>query len=131
MSGPFVWRYRSSDGDALGESEESWFFDLPQGAWERQEAKNRELRQNVRQNIADAPGNGSRAGDPLSTLWARGNRSLTIDRIREATPSLIATKSRPMFPGDAVPTTIGSITNTRPVAEGVAGTGRASHWMLW
>ncbi len=28
-----------------------WYFDLPQGAWERQEAKNRDLRQTVRRNI--------------------------------------------------------------------------------
>jgi signal peptidase I len=37
------------------ENPESWYFDLPSGAWERQEAKNRELRQRVLNNLDDAP----------------------------------------------------------------------------
>ncbi|MCA9826087.1 MAG: hypothetical protein KC479_11745, partial [Dehalococcoidia bacterium] len=43
-----------SDGERLDEVFESppdetqdWYFDLPQGAWERQEAKNRNLRQTL------------------------------------------------------------------------------------
>ncbi|MFN0095208.1 MAG: hypothetical protein ACKVVT_10620 [Dehalococcoidia bacterium] len=43
------------DDDALGlaslADEETWFFDLPSGAWERQEEKNRTLRQNLVQNL--------------------------------------------------------------------------------
>ena len=31
--------------------EEGWYFDLPAGAWERQEAKNRLLRDNIRANV--------------------------------------------------------------------------------
>ncbi|MCA9829542.1 MAG: hypothetical protein R3B97_17305 [Dehalococcoidia bacterium] len=31
--------------------EEGWYFDLPVGAWERQEAKNRVLRDNIRANV--------------------------------------------------------------------------------
>ncbi|MGD9933121.1 MAG: hypothetical protein AB7T37_05320 [Dehalococcoidia bacterium] len=31
--------------------EEGWYFDLPAGAWERQEAKNRVLRDNIRANV--------------------------------------------------------------------------------
>jgi len=38
-------------GDPAGEPDDSWYFDLPSGAWERQEAKNKELRENVRRNI--------------------------------------------------------------------------------
>ena len=37
-------RPQNSDGDDAEDSE-SWYFDLPTGAWERQEAKNRRLRQ--------------------------------------------------------------------------------------
>ena len=37
------------------ENPESWYFDLPSGAWERQEAKNRELRQRVLNNLDDEP----------------------------------------------------------------------------
>ena len=37
------------------ENPESWYFDLPSGAWERQEAKNRELRQRVLNNLDEAP----------------------------------------------------------------------------
>ncbi|MEO9255254.1 MAG: hypothetical protein ABI305_06935, partial [Tepidiformaceae bacterium] len=37
------------------ESPESWYFDLPSGAWERQEEKNRELRRRVQSNIDEEP----------------------------------------------------------------------------
>ncbi len=40
---------RSDDEEV--ESDGSWYFDLPSGAWERQEAKNRELREHVRENL--------------------------------------------------------------------------------
>lgn len=44
------------EGDGLGpSSDDGWYFDLPSGAWERQEQKNRELRESVRQNIDDGP----------------------------------------------------------------------------
>ncbi|MCC7364239.1 MAG: signal peptidase I [Dehalococcoidia bacterium] len=36
------------------ESDGGWYFDLPNGAWERQEAKNRQLRQSVRDNIDES-----------------------------------------------------------------------------
>jgi hypothetical protein len=32
-------------------NEEGWYFDLPAGAWERQEAKNRALREHIRANV--------------------------------------------------------------------------------
>ena len=42
---------RGLEEDFDGESEESgWYFDLPQGAWERQQEKSRELREGVRSN---------------------------------------------------------------------------------
>ncbi len=37
------------------ESDAGWYFDLPNGAWERQEAKNRELRQSLRRNMDAEP----------------------------------------------------------------------------
>ena len=37
--------------DWSGDEDTAWYFDLPDGAWARQEQKNRELRENVRQNI--------------------------------------------------------------------------------
>ncbi len=36
-----------------GENPDGWYFDLPSGAWERQEQKNRELRQRLINNIED------------------------------------------------------------------------------
>ena len=52
------------DSESL-ESEEGWYFDLPNGAWERQEEKNRELRERIRgnitQNAAQEPFRGRRA----------------------------------------------------------------------
>ncbi|MGE5595820.1 MAG: signal peptidase I [Hyphomicrobiales bacterium] len=44
---------REPDDGFDAESDSGWYFDLPSGAWERQEAKNRELRQSVRQNVED------------------------------------------------------------------------------
>jgi hypothetical protein len=60
-----------NDGERLDEVFESppdetqdWFFDLPQGAWERQEAKNRNLRQTLLNKQHDAPAAESRAPKP-------------------------------------------------------------------
>ncbi len=36
---------------AESDSEQTWYFDLPDGAWDRQEQKNRSLRDTVRQNV--------------------------------------------------------------------------------
>lgn len=45
------------EGDAhnpeAGDASDGWYFDLPTGAWERQEQKNRELRERVRQNVEE------------------------------------------------------------------------------
>lgn len=47
---------RSLENFFDGESEDSgWYFDLPQGAWERQQQKSRELRQSVRSKADDIP----------------------------------------------------------------------------
>jgi signal peptidase I len=43
-------REYSADSDQPAD-DGSWYFDLPKGAWERQEEKNRQLRQNVRGNF--------------------------------------------------------------------------------
>ncbi len=42
------------EGQRDPESPGSWFFDPPGGAWQRQEAKNRELRDRVSENIEDS-----------------------------------------------------------------------------
>ncbi len=42
----------SADTAEGADEAEAWYFDLPQGAWERQEQKNRTLRQTVKQNIS-------------------------------------------------------------------------------
>ena len=41
------------DEKAGGEDPQGWYFDLPGGAWERQEEKNRTLRQRVLGNISE------------------------------------------------------------------------------
>src|SRR5688572_4426159 len=46
---------RPDDASEEEESDAGWYFDLPKGAWERQEAKNRELRQSVRRNMDAEP----------------------------------------------------------------------------
>ncbi|MFN8508816.1 MAG: signal peptidase I [Dehalococcoidia bacterium] len=43
--------HQGPDGFESPESEDGWYFDLPSGAWERQEEKNRELRERIRGNI--------------------------------------------------------------------------------
>ncbi|MBI2767230.1 MAG: signal peptidase I [Chloroflexi bacterium] len=54
-------------GEEASESEpaDGWYFDLPNGAWERQEAKNQELRQSVRRNIADDQSDDETRQDPF------------------------------------------------------------------
>ncbi|MBE0609254.1 MAG: signal peptidase I [Dehalococcoidia bacterium] len=44
---------RPLDDEAGGEDPQGWYFDLPGGAWERQEEKNRTLRQRVLGNISE------------------------------------------------------------------------------
>ena len=45
---------RPPDDEATGaEDPQAWYFDLPRGAWERQEQKNRALRERVLGNIAE------------------------------------------------------------------------------
>ena len=58
--------------DEGGEPEDSerWYFDLPSGAWERQEAKNRELRERVRGNFEDVE-----AEPPVSDPFATSSTS--------------------------------------------------------
>ncbi|MEX0781117.1 MAG: signal peptidase I [Dehalococcoidia bacterium] len=46
---------RPDDTSEEEEGDAGWYFDLPKGAWERQEAKNRELRQSVRRNMDSEP----------------------------------------------------------------------------
>ncbi len=46
--------HQGPDGFESPESEEGWYFDLPNGAWERQEEKNRELRERIRGNITQS-----------------------------------------------------------------------------
>jgi hypothetical protein len=46
---------RPDENSEEEESDAGWYFDLPKGAWERQEAKNRELRQSVRRNMDSEP----------------------------------------------------------------------------
>ncbi|MGH2610582.1 MAG: hypothetical protein ACRDHF_15990, partial [Tepidiformaceae bacterium] len=46
---------RPDDNSEEEESDAGWYFDLPKGAWERQEAKNRELRQTLRRNMDAEP----------------------------------------------------------------------------
>ena len=41
---------------AFDDPEQEWYFDLPSGAWERQEQKNRELRQTVKRNVSERDG---------------------------------------------------------------------------
>ncbi|MGH2633570.1 MAG: hypothetical protein ACRDG3_09185, partial [Tepidiformaceae bacterium] len=44
------------DGEQFQDETQDWYFDLPSGAWERQEEKNRQLRERVQSNLAeDAP----------------------------------------------------------------------------
>jgi len=42
-------------GEAPDAATREWYFDLPSGAWERQEEKNRELRQRVQSNLNAEP----------------------------------------------------------------------------
>lgn len=42
-------------GDELQNGTQDWYFDLPSGAWERQEEKNRQLRERVQSNLSEAP----------------------------------------------------------------------------
>lgn len=46
---------RPEDNPGGEDADAGWYFDLPNGAWERQEAKNRELRESVRRNINTDP----------------------------------------------------------------------------
>ena len=48
--------HQGPDDLALPESEDGWYFDLPSGAWERQEEKNRELRERIRGNMTQGSG---------------------------------------------------------------------------
>lgn len=52
------------------EDSERWYFDLPSGAWERQEAKNRELRKRVRGKFEDVE-----AEPPVSDPFAPSSSS--------------------------------------------------------
>ncbi len=52
------------------EDSERWYFDLPSGAWERQEAKNRELRKRVRGNFEEVE-----AEPPVSDPFAPSSSS--------------------------------------------------------
>ena len=49
------WPEGEAPRDEPQEESDGWFFDLPGGAWERQEAKNRELRRRILQNIEGQP----------------------------------------------------------------------------
>lgn len=60
---------------------DGWYFDLPDGAWERQEQKNRELRENVRQNIRRQDGADAvtENRDPFRTRPEQQSGGWTLD----------------------------------------------------
>ncbi|MCK9520217.1 MAG: hypothetical protein M0R74_14515, partial [Dehalococcoidia bacterium] len=53
-----------------------WYFDLPSGAWERQEAKSRELRESVRTNADDqlTPDRSDPFASPRKGFFGRGRK---------------------------------------------------------
>ncbi len=89
--------------DEGGEPEDSerWYFDLPSGAWERQEAKNRELRKRVRGKFEDVEAEPP-VSDPFATsssserkpaegkrrwgLRRRKNQDADVEAAEETTP---------------------------------------------
>ncbi|MBA4181549.1 MAG: hypothetical protein C0506_13245, partial [Anaerolinea sp.] len=42
-------------GEESSETSDNWYFNLPSGAWERQEEKNRQLRERVHSNLEEDP----------------------------------------------------------------------------
>ena len=61
---------------AESDAEQTWYFDLPNGAWERQEEKNRSLRDSVRQNVqqSDARESAAAKRDPFRAKPNSGSK---------------------------------------------------------